>query len=159
MVGSNMSQERKQVWIDSFQTRLSLRMSGYVIVFFLVFCNLLFVWKMIAEGPHDPAQQFLDAMSANVPVFVCLLALVPVMAWDLIRFSHRLVGPLVRFRKTIQDIANGEAVRPIKLRDGDYLQELRDDFNQMLESLQKRGVEIIKPTAPAEDCDGAKKSA
>jgi hypothetical protein len=154
-----MSEERKKIWVDSFQTKLSLRIGGYLVVFFLVFCNLLFVWKMIEEGPVDPAQQFLDTMRSNLPVIVCLLVLVPVMAWDTIRFSHRLVGPLVRFRKTMQAIAQGEAVRPIKLRDGDYLTELRDDFNQMLDELQKRGVPVIKPSDPAMNCDSEKKIA
>jgi sensor histidine kinase YesM len=154
-----MSEERKQIWVDSFQTKLSLRIGGYLVVFFLVFCNLLFVWKMIEEGPLDPAQQFLETMRSNLPVIVCLLVLVPVMAWDTIRFSHRLVGPLVRFRKTMQAIAQGEAVRPIKLRDGDYLTELRDDFNLMLEELQKRGVAVIKPTGPAMNCDSEKQIA
>jgi nitrogen fixation/metabolism regulation signal transduction histidine kinase len=73
------------------------------------------------------------------------------MAWDTICFSHRLVGPLVRFRKTMQAIANGEAVRPIKLREGDYLEDLRDDFNKMLEYLQKEGVPIMRPADPASE--------
>jgi nitrogen fixation/metabolism regulation signal transduction histidine kinase len=80
------------------------------------------------------------------------------MAWDTIRFSHRLVGPLVRFRRTLQDMANGEAVRPNKLREGDYLEELRDDFNKMLEHLQKQGVPVIKPTDPASE-DSRKQTA
>ena len=144
-----MAEERKKVWVDPFQTRLSLRIGGYLVVFFIVFCNLLFAWKMIEEGPNDPGQQFLDTMRSNLPVILCLLVLVPVMAWDTIRFSHRLVGPLVRFRMTLQAMSEGEPVRPIKLRDGDYLTEMRDDFNQMLEELQKRGVPVLKPTDPA----------
>jgi hypothetical protein len=73
--------------------------------------------------------------------------------------SHRLVGPLVRFRKTMQDIAAGEVVRPIKLREDDYLTEMRDDFNQMLESLQKRGVPVLAPVDPAKEGDAQKKTA
>ena len=146
-----MSEERKKVWVDPFQTKLSLRIGGYLVVFFIVFVNFLCAWKMIDEGPLDPAQQFIDTLRENLPVIVCLLVLVPVMAWDTIRFSHRLVGPLVRIRKTIQAISEGEAVRPIKLRDGDYLTEMRDDFNKMLEELQKHGVPVIKPIDSATD--------
>jgi nitrogen fixation/metabolism regulation signal transduction histidine kinase len=85
--------------------------------------------------------------------------LVPVLAWDTIRMSHRLVGPLVRFRKTMEAIADGEPVRPIKLRDGDYLTDLRDEFNRMLESLQKRGVPVMMPVDPAKEEDAPKKTA
>jgi len=133
------TQDRKKVWIDPFQTWLSMRIGGYFCVFLIVLCNFLFAWKMIAEGPINPALQFVEMLSNYTPVFVCLFVLVPVMAWDAIRFSHRLVGPVQRFRKAMQAIAAREPIRPIKLREGDYLTELRDDFNKMLEELQKQG--------------------
>ena len=154
-----MHEERKKVWVDPFQTKLSVRIAGYLVVFFIVFCNFLFVWKMVEEGPIDPWGQFVETMRSNLPVIVCLLVLVPVMAWDTMRFSHRLVGPLVRFRKTMQAIANGEAVRPIKLREGDYLTELRDDFNRMLDELQRQGVPVLKPTDPSTDVAEQKQTA
>ncbi|MSQ95282.1 MAG: HAMP domain-containing protein [Gemmataceae bacterium] len=125
--------------------------AGYLALFFVVFFNLLFAWKMWTEGPTDPARQFLETVQTHLPVLICLLLLVPIMAWDTIRFTHRLVGPLVRFRKTMQAMAQGEPVRPIKLRDGDYLLEMRDDFNKMLEELQKQGVPVIKPADPAQE--------
>jgi methyl-accepting chemotaxis protein len=155
-----MPVERKKVLVHSFQTKLTLRIAMYLVLFFLVFVNLLFCWKMLSEGPYDPAQQFVETLEAHLPVLTCLLILVPIMAWDTIRFSHRLVGPLVRFRKTMQAITAGEAVRPIKLREGDYLGEMRDDFNHMLEALQKQGVEILKPVdAQSEQAESQQRSA
>ncbi len=152
-----MSEERKKVWVDPFQTRLTVRIAGYLGLFFVVFFNFLFAWKMWTEGPTDPARQFVETVQSNLPVFVCLMILVPIMAWDMIRFSHRMVGPTARFRKTMQAIAQGEAVRPVKLRDGDYLTEMRDDFNKMLEELQKQGVPVIKPADPAQELQDAQK--
>ena len=154
-----MSEDRKKVWVDPFQTKLSLRIGGYLIVFFIVFCNFLFAWKMWEEGPIDPAQQLVETFRSNLPVFICLLVLVPVMAWDTIRFSHRLVGPLVRFRHAMQAIAEGEAVQPIKLRDGDHLGEMRDEFNRMLEALQKQGANVLKPADPSQELEATKKTA
>ena len=40
--------------------------------------------------------------------------LVPVMAWDAVLFTHRLIGPLARFRGTIAHITRGEPVHLIK---------------------------------------------
>lgn len=154
-----MGEERKKVWIDPFQTKLTLRIAGYLVVFFVVFTNFLFAWKMWDEGPTAPWAQFVDTLRSNLPVFVLLFILVPVMAWDSVRFSHRLVGPLVRFRRALQEVAAGHAIRPIKLRDGDYPTELRDDFNSMLEELQKRGVPVLKPVDPAEEQEKRTKSA
>lgn len=153
-----MREERKKIWVDTFQTQLTLRIGGYLVLFFVVFFNLLYAWRMLWEGPVDPWGQFLETLQTNAPALVLLLVLVPVMAWDSVRFTHRLVGPMVRFRKTMQAIADGEPVRPIKLREGDYLTDLRDDFNRMLEELQRRGVPVIKPVDPAAD-ENAKKTA
>ena len=105
------------------------------------------------------ARQLVETLWTYLPVFGVLLVLAPLIVWDTIRFTHRLVGPLVRFRQTTQAIARGEAVRPIKLRDGDYLTEMRDDFNKMLEELQKHGVPVIKPTDPAQEQDSQRKTA
>jgi nitrogen fixation/metabolism regulation signal transduction histidine kinase len=82
-----------------------------------------------------------------------------VLGWDAIRFTHRLVGPMTRFRQTIQDVAHGTPVRPIKLRPDDYLTDLRDDFNRMLESLQRRGLHVIKPLDPSPQDDSQRNSA
>jgi hypothetical protein len=154
-----VAEERKKVWIDPFQTKLSIRICCYLVIFLVVLCNFLFAWKMIVECPIDPWQQFLDMLRDHLPVIVCLVVLVPVIAWDTIRFTHRLVGPLGRWRRTMQSIANGEAVTPLKLREGDYLTDFRDDFNKMLEVLQKQGVPVLKPLDPAKDDDAQKKTA
>jgi hypothetical protein len=142
--------DRKRVWVDHFQTRLTMRIAAYLGLFMVVLINFLYAWRLLTEGVHDPLGQFVAMLRDYLPVGACLLVLVPVMAWDAIRFTHRLVGPLVRFRRTMQSITQGELVRPIKLREGDYLTELRDDFNHMLEALQQRGARILQPTVPAE---------
>jgi hypothetical protein len=139
--------DRKRVWIDQFQTRLVLRLAAYMALLPLVLLNLLFAWKVAVEGINNPPEQLLELLREYLRLGVCLLAVIPAMLWDAIRFSHRLVGPLIRFRRCAQDIARGEPVRPIKLRDGDYLTEFRDEFNEMLEALQRRGVPVLQPDA------------
>jgi methyl-accepting chemotaxis protein len=152
-------QQRYKVWVDRFQTRLTLRISAYLGVFLVVLFNLLFGWRLWVEGSGDVWDQFKRTSLDYLPVLGCLLVLMPVMVWDAIRFTHRLVGPLVRFRRTMQDVAKGEAVRLMKLREGDYLTDLRDDFNVMLEALQRRGLPILKPNDPVQDDNHQRTSA
>lgn len=143
--------QRKKVWIDRFQTKLTLRIGSYLVLFLIVLINFVFGWRLWVEGSGNLAEQFARMVWDYLPVVICLLVLVPVMAWDAIRFTHRIVGPLVRFRRAMQEITRGEAVRPIKLRQGDYLNDLRDDFNLMLEALQRRGVPVLRPNDPVKD--------
>jgi hypothetical protein len=151
--------ERKHVWIDPFQTRLAVRIGAYLALLPLVLLNLLFAWKLAVEGVHNPLDQLQELLHQCLPIGVCLLILMPVMAWDAIRFSHRLVGPLARFRQCVKDIARGEAVRPVKLRDNDYLNEFRDEFNQMLFALQRQGVPVLRPDVPLPDPNAPQKIA
>jgi len=143
--------QRQRIWVDQFQTRLTMRIGAYLALFLVVLVNFLFAWRLAAEGVTDLGEQFVRMLRDYLPVGICLMLLVPVIAWDAIRFTHRLVGPLVRFRTTMQSVADAEPVRPIRLREGDYLNDLRDDFNHMLESLQRRGVPVLKPAVPVED--------
>jgi hypothetical protein len=145
-----MREDRQKLWVDRFQTRLFIRIGVYLLIYLFCLGNLLFIWRLLEEGPGNPFQQYASVMVENAPALVCLALLMPVMAYDAIRFSHRLVGPLVRFRRTMESIANGEAVRPNKLREGDFLNELRGDFNKMLEALQKQGVPVLLPHEDAE---------
>jgi hypothetical protein len=145
-----MREDRKKVWVDQFQTRLFVRIGVYLTVYVVGLCNLLFIWRLLEEGPGNPLEQYVSVMVDNASSLICLAVLLPVVAYDAIHFSHRLVGPLARFRRAMEDITKGEPVRPMKLRDDDYLNDLRDDFNRMLEALQKQGVPVLMPHDPSE---------
>lgn len=40
-----------------------------------------------------------------------------------IKFSHRIAGPLVRYKRNLRLLASGKLPPPLRTRDGDYLQE------------------------------------
>jgi hypothetical protein len=140
-----MREDRKKVWIDGFQTRLFFRIAAYWLIYQVALLNILFVWRLLQEGPGNPLEQYGRFFLDFYPALICFVLVVPILAWDAVRFSHRLIGPLYRFRKTMQTIANGEPVRPIKLREGDFMLDMRDDFNRMLEELQRQGANVLKP--------------
>jgi nitrogen fixation/metabolism regulation signal transduction histidine kinase len=139
------NQQRREVWVDPFQTRMALRIDTYLVLILVVLASFVLTWKLAFGGLANPGEQLQAMLREYLPVVLCLLVLVPVVSWDAIRFTHRFVGPLVRFRQAMRAIARGEPVSPIVLRDGDYLDDLRDDFNQMLEALQRRGALAVAP--------------
>jgi methyl-accepting chemotaxis protein len=146
-----MQNERKKVWIHAFQTRMLVRIGCYWLIYLFALWNLLFVWRLLAEGPGNLLDQYMRFLQDYYPPLVLFIVLLPLAAWDAVKLAHRMVGPLVRVRQGLQDVAAGQAIRPLRFRQGDYLGELRDDFNAMLESLQRRGVPVLKPTEPGDD--------
>jgi len=153
-----MTDDRKKIWISVIQTRLFIRLGLYWFISQLTLWNLVFIWRLIQEGPGNPVEQYVQFLEVFAPAIVGSLLLVPVLAWDSVKFAHRVVGPLYRFRQTMQALAAGEAVRPIRLRQDDFLTELRDDFNRMLETLQGQGAQVLKPAQP-EGTDSTRQTA
>jgi nitrogen fixation/metabolism regulation signal transduction histidine kinase len=91
-----------------------------------------------------------EALNQETRVFFLLLAAAILLSfaltfiYDAMKFAHRVVGPVYRLRKAVQAIAAGEAVEMVTLRKGDYLQDVKDDFNEMLKVLEERGAIVVK---------------
>jgi len=63
-------------------------------------------------------------------IFVILLALILE-----ILFLHRIAGPIYKIEKTLNDIANGKKVQPIKLRKKDFFKSLAASVNKVIEKI------------------------
>jgi hypothetical protein len=61
--------------------------------------------------------------------------ILPAILLDLLRLSHRWVGPVFRLRASLQALNRGETVKPIAFRDGDFWQELAGEFNEAADEL------------------------
>lgn len=144
-----MRNQRKKVWLEGYQTWLFLRLGAYWIVYQLTVLNFTFAWRMLAGGEGSAWEEYVGMLRDNLPTLICFLLLVPILAWDAVRFSHRVVGPLVPMRRAMQTIAQGGQVAPIRLRQGDFLQEMKDDFNAMLADLERRGADVLLPAPSA----------
>ena len=145
-----MQLRRKKIWIDRFQTLLFLRIALYFIVyqaavwaFYLLECGSAQALEAVGGGPSSTA--YFVFFGAVFLVFIGFLFI-----YDAIQFAHRFVGPLYRIRKTIQAVAAREEVELVKLRKDDFLHELKDEFNEMLKSLEQRGCVMIKPAEDAQ---------
>lgn len=81
----------------------------------------------------SPANGFyarLGDLSWNLKLAACAsLIVLPFILFDLVRLSHRWVGPIFRLRTALQALGRGDQIPPIRFREGDYWQELAGDFN------------------------------
>ena len=144
-----MNYVRKKIWIDSFQTGLVLRIALYCLL-----CQAVAFSFNIVCDQIDRCGTALGAdwsLFSNVFVRTALTFIVigPPLFVDAIKFAHRLVGPLYRFRTVVRTIAEGQPVPMVQLRKGDFLMDLKDDFNAMLEQLERQGYVIVKKPNPA----------
>jgi len=52
--------------------------------------------------------------------------------------SHKIYGPLYRFKKVMEKLAEGDFSEDFRLRHSDQLRELADTFNNMIAKLRER---------------------
>jgi hypothetical protein len=77
----------------------------------------------------------------------------PILLYDVVRCTHRVAGPLVRLENTLLRMAQGETIREIKFRKGDWLTSLERALNVYLASRVAAASEkrVEQPvTVPAE---------
>ena len=74
-----------------------------------------------------------------VPLLITVMGFVLVsvmfLLYNALKISHRIAGPIYRICKCIQRIRSGDVGFEITLRDGDHLEEVRDELNQLLDWL------------------------
>ena len=141
-----MMEKRRKVWVDRFQTYLSIRIALYFVfyqftVWFLVIVGALSYESLEATLGREAATAWFVLAGGVV------LALGIGFIIDAVRYSHRIVGPITRFRKAIKAVTAGEEMDLMDLRKGDLLLPLKDDFNEMLKALEQRGAVVLKPRA------------
>ncbi len=106
---------------------------------------VLFAFRMVPIWLSDDSQAPTSLWHYIAPAVVAVAALLPAVLCQAIHFSHRFVGPMIRFRRTIQDLADGKAAPPIRLRQHDFWGEFADDLNRLSARLKQDSERVEQP--------------
>jgi len=117
-----MREKRKKIWIHRFQTYLAFRIAALFVSYQVAGWSLILYERQLIDGISRVAGPGLAThwllILTGVIFFLACLSI-----YDSVRFVHRLVGPVYRFRKAIQAITAGSEVELLTLRKGDFLQD------------------------------------
>jgi methyl-accepting chemotaxis protein len=102
-------------------------------------CVFLVMWMTLIyfDMERDPLAAALYKGVAGV-MAVQAVVFIPLVVWLALRSSHRVAGPLVRIRKGLRQLTDGDFNVRVTLRKGDALTEIADDINRLAESLRSR---------------------
>lgn len=128
---------RKQFVVDWLQYRLLLAESihllavvAVVIIWTLLFPILFWGRAEMASGTFNP--------SVFVWIWVPLLVVFVLSLGHNVVMSHRIAGPLLRLRKVLADIGDGDLAQPVTLRRRDFLKKEASSVNSMMTGLAER---------------------
>jgi hypothetical protein len=130
--------KRRRFFIDRpVQSALLVRAALYWTVSLLVQLLLVFFFSIISSSP-DSFYANSDHLWRHIQLAVVAAVLVlPMILLDIVKLSHRWVGPVFRLRTSLHALSRGETVAPIRFREGDFWQELVGDFNVVATELKE----------------------
>lgn len=135
---SNVKRMRKRLFVDpKVQGALVLRVALYWITCLITATLMLLCWRILT-GPARLFYTHFDDMWFHFgPALIASFVLLPIVMVDIVRLSNRFAGPLLRLRRAMHALAQGEHVEPIHFRDGDFWQEIADEFNAIAERMDE----------------------
>jgi methyl-accepting chemotaxis protein len=94
------------------------------------------IWVEMLKESHDP---FLTAVmkKTDIRIACSLGASLLVMMVLSIYMSHKIAGPIYRIKHYLADVAKGDLSFEMRLRKGDELTDLVEEFNKMIKGLRE----------------------
>lgn len=141
---------RKRLFVNrEIQGRLLARTALYWVLYHAVLWMAMFFYRyaehrgavLAGAEPRSFSDLYGQFVHEHHSMWFCSFVILPIVLWDLLKFSHRVVGPLVRFQRTLESLAAGKRVDEVRLRQGDLMFDLQNSFNQYLASLRNPQVE------------------
>lgn len=128
-----------------FQTRFSVYFLALLILeAILIGALFLYVSKGTLTSAYLQEGLRIERTSSFFFVSFIMISLIVGVAVGLSAFavfiylSHRMAGPLYRFEKSLNEVANGDLVYRIRLRKTDQFMELQDSLNGFIKSMDNR---------------------
>jgi hypothetical protein len=136
---------RKQLFVDRrVQGALLLRTGSYWLYCLLTLTLLTLCWRIANSEPQTFQSHMAALKNDFAPAAIGSLLLLPIVLFDVLRLSNRFTGPMVRVRRMMGELAEGQTVPPLKFRDGDFWNEFAEDFNAVASRLEELQAKVAK---------------
>jgi len=128
---------RKQLFVDpKVQGALILRVLAYWVCTIVTITSMVLCWRILT-GPSRMFYMHFDEMWFHFgPALIASLFVLPLMVVDCVRLTNRFTGPLYRLRRCFRELSVGQKVPNIHFRDGDFWQDIADEFNAVNQRVQ-----------------------
>jgi len=140
MENKKSTDKRRIYFIEkSFQTRFILRFCTLIVVAGLLTMGILYLFvfrsttvsiinsRVVVRSTAD----FLLPLLLQTLLIVTILIGLATIVLTLL-FSHKIAGPLYRFKKVIENLEQGDFSQDFHIRLNDQLKDLADKFNSMI---------------------------
>jgi len=157
--------KRSKLFVNrGIQGAMALRFGMYWVIYHLCLWHGAFMYFYLRsrlsqltgnDGPMLPLNEMYGKfLTEYLPIAVAATLLWPIVIYELVRQTHRIAGPLVRFSNAMRDMMAGKTIQPVKLRDGDMLGDFEKIFNEFIAFHQAKvqaAAGVAAPSSAASD--------
>ncbi len=131
-----LKERRRKYFTDAKVQGAILRQAVfYWLLGSMTFAIIVFVFRVIPQCLSGQSLEWRSVWHHLSPMVVSSVVLLPVVIFSALRFTHRFVGPMVPFRRTLRQLAQGEAAPLIRLRRNDYWSDIAEEINRVSERI------------------------
>ena len=136
--------KRRRILIGALQYRLlmaNLAYFGTIVLVFavVVFLPLVFQLKRSTTLSPVKAEELADEfLFFHARLWPALFVVLVLLAFHSVLLSHRIAGPLYRFRTVLKAMAEGDLSVWVRLRPTDYLTQEADLLNETIAALRQK---------------------
>ncbi len=151
-----MKHRRRRYIIDK---KLQLRLVIYNGIYFLIVIAVIGVglFLPLALDLYNPSLSLVQAgevadkiLYLNAKLGPVLLIILLALCVHSVLVSHRIAGPLYRFRATFKQVAEGDLSKVVRIRRGDFLLNEQAKIEEMIEALRSKLTNIRNAQADIE---------
>jgi len=98
----------------------------------LYLCAILLavvIWTAVRDPSQIAIKLVFKSFVYFSPAIVASIILLPLFLFDVLKDSHRTVGPILPLRKAMANLADGQEIKPLKFRKGDHWFNVAEEFN------------------------------
>lgn len=130
--------QRRRLFIDRpLQTAVLLRTGLYWAMVTVAQMLMTVFFGIVTSSQSDfPTLHPQVLWHLQITLFVSL-ALLPIVLWDVLKLSHRWVGPIFRLRAALRTLGRGEQCEEVRFRDRDFWQDLAVDLNAVAAEIER----------------------
>jgi hypothetical protein len=135
-MGQKLSRHR--LWVDPpFQFRLLARLGLYLLLYIFVVVHIGFAFHMMADiaanGVHEGiGGVYLEFLASQRILLITLILTAPIIFYSMLKFSHRVAGPLFRCKQVMQEMVEGNTAPEFIPRKHDLMRDFVQVFNQLI---------------------------
>lgn len=125
-------ERRRKYFVDSqVQAAILRQAAGYWLFGTIIYTLVVAIFRIIPYCFSSQGMSFSTVWYHLAPMVISSAVLLPIVILSALRFSHRFVGPMIRFRQVLKQLARGEKVPPVVLRRNDFWQEVAHELTEV----------------------------